>query len=459
MRLTFKLTLAVSCVMLLVLGTMATLAWRREVELFDRDMRRDAEVLGGALAHVARREWARAGEAGARELVRQAASVPGVRVRWVDRDLGGHAIWAVRDQHARPDGVLLTYVALTGPHGEPAALELRESLAGERAYVRESLRRTALGTLLLFLLVASLLAILGAYFIGRPVAALARKARQVGAGDLETPLHLRHRDELGHLADEMNVMGTRLAREIRARQAATEQLRHADRLATVGRLASGLAHELGTPLNVVAGRARLLADRDVEGDEAIESARVIEGQAQRMTRLIQELLGFARPRAPERVSMDVKPLAERTVVLLASMASKAGVGVDASALSPQRVSADVSQLEQVLTNLLVNALQATRAGGQVSVGSERAHATAPADRGGESGEWVRLWVRDTGQGMDAATRERIFEPFFTTKDVGQGTGLGLSVSYGIVREHGGWIDVASAPGQGSTFSVYLPVSA
>ena len=105
---------------------------------------------------------------------------------------------------------------------------------------------------------------------------------------------------------------------------------------------------------------------------------------------------------------------------------------------------------------MVNALQATPEGGNITLGRELARAAPPPDRGGDPATWVRLWVRDSGSGMDEATARRVFEPFFTTKDVGRGTGLGLSVSYGIVREHGGWIDVKSAPGQGSTFSVWLP---
>src|SRR5204863_590761 len=126
----------------------------------------------------------------------------------------------------------------------------------------------------------------------------AQKARRVGTGDLSGPLHLRQRDELGELANEINLMCERLAEERGAREQATEQLRHADRLTTVGKLASGLAHELGTPLNVVRGRAKLIVDHEVEGKEVTDSARIVVEQAERMTALIRQLLDFARPRAP-----------------------------------------------------------------------------------------------------------------------------------------------------------------
>jgi two-component system NtrC family sensor kinase len=294
-------------------------------------------------------------------------------------------------------------------------------------------------------------------FIGRPVSRLAEKARRVGTGDLSGPLVLAQRDELGQLATEINLMCERLAAERSAREAATEQLRHADRLTTVGKLASGLAHELGTPLNVVQGRARLIRDREVEGDEAIESARIVLEQSERMTKLIRQLLDFARPRPLQKASLLVPVLVDRVCELVATIARKSSVQLRASNLDePLRVEADEGQLHQVLTNLVINALHASPEGGTVHIVSRIAAATPPPHVDTQASEWVAIEVRDEGVGMDAETRERIFEPFFTTKDVGEGTGLGLSVSWGIVREHGGWIDVVSEPGTGSTFTVWLP---
>jgi signal transduction histidine kinase len=475
MHLTRKLLLAVSSVVMLVLSGMAALAFRREVRLFDADMRHDARVLAASLARAAEHAWKLEDEHAAMQVAQSTVDLDGgVRIRWVRLDaapgspleatrreaaaaaLASGDIVTRRDEHAGRSGALFTYAAVHGPRGEPAALELAESLADEHTYVRTSLLRTALGALVLFALVAGSLTVLGLWLIGRPIAALVDKARRVGAGDLTTPLVLAQRDELGQLAHEMNLMGERLAAEISAHQLATEQLRHADRLTTVGKLASGLAHELGTPLNVVGALAHQIAGREVEGDELVEDARAIEEQAQRMTRLIQELLGFARPRPPERTEVHLDELVRHTVLLLAPMATRAGVQVDLTRVAALATAADASQLQQVLTNLLVNALQATPEGGTITLGCERAEATPPPDRGGDRRAWVKLWVRDSGHGMDASTAKRVFEPFFTTKDVGQGTGLGLSVSYGIVREHGGWIDVVSTPGQGSTFAIWLP---
>jgi signal transduction histidine kinase len=142
--------------------------------------------------------------------------------------------------------------------------------------------------------------------------------------------------------------------------------------------------------------------------------------------------------------------------MLTAMATKAGVSLDLQTGEKTVASfADGGQIEQALTNLIVNAIQATPPGGsiRVEVGQERA--TPPADHGGTLGEYLFLSVADTGKGMDAETMSRIFEPFFTTKNVGEGTGLGLSVTYGIARDHGGWIDVESKPGAGSRFTIRL----
>jgi signal transduction histidine kinase len=299
-------------------------------------------------------------------------------------------------------------------------------------------------------------------FIGRPISRLAAKARRVGLGDLSGPLHLEQRDELGELANEINLMCDRLSEESRAREQATEQLRHADRLTTVGKLASGLAHELGTPLNVVSGRAKLIANKEVEGQDVEDSARIVVEQAERMTALIRQLLDFARPRVLHKAPVNVATVASRVCQLVATIARTHNVTlVPPTANDALRVSADDGQLTQVLTNLVVNGIQATPPGGSVRIEAQIVDQTPPpyVDAKGESSRWMAIEVIDTGAGFDEATRARVFEPFYTTKDIGEGTGLGLSVSWGLVREHGGWIDVVSEPQKGSTFTVYLPMGA
>jgi signal transduction histidine kinase len=347
----------------------------------------------------------------------------------------------------------------------PAAVELSEPLAALQRHTRDSVLQTSVVMALFLASSAVAVALLGIAFIGRPMQKLVEKTRRVGAGDLGGPLQLRGHDELAELGRSMNAMCEQLAaarvreeRAARAREQALEQLRHADRLRTVGSLASGLAHELGTPLNVVLGRAEMIAADPEAPEEAREGARIVAEQSRRMSTILRQLLDFARRRPAHREPVDLRALARETVELLRPAARKRSVDLRlVEGMDPGRVSADAGQLQQVLTNLLLNALQASPEGSRVelSLGRERAH--PPHGLDGSEGEHAVLRVEDQGHGIAPAHLAHVFDPFFTTKDVGEGTGLGLSVSYGIVRDHGGWIEVESEPGHGAVFRVLLPV--
>jgi signal transduction histidine kinase len=196
----------------------------------------------------------------------------------------------------------------------------------------------------------------------------------------------------------------------------------------------------------------------VQGAEAREGALVIEAQAGHMTGIIRQLLDFARRRHPHRAPVPVEALLEHAQGLLRSLAGQRGVELSHAPAPGLVVEADAGQLQQVLTNLVVNALHATPLGGRVRLSATCVRATPPADVGGAEAEWVRLDVEDSGRGIPPEVLPHIFEPFFTTKDVGEGSGLGLSVSYGLVQDHGGWIAAQSWLGTGSRFSVFLPMT-
>jgi signal transduction histidine kinase len=245
--------------------------------------------------------------------------------------------------------------------------------------------------------------------------------------------------------------------EAAKRLAAVEQLRHADRLATVGKLASGIAHELGTPLNVIHARARLIATGDASGEEAVQNAKVLVQESERITRIIRQLLDFARRRHPVKRKEDVAQMGGEVVRLLKTLAKNAEVGLDAPDGAPTLwAEIDHQQVLQVLTNLVVNAIQATPKGGAVTVSATGVELKPPPDVGGSAGRYARVDVVDSGSGIPADVLPHVFEPFFTTKAVGEGTGLGLSVAWGLARDHGGWIGVESTLGKGSKFSLYLP---
>jgi signal transduction histidine kinase len=228
----------------------------------------------------------------------------------------------------------------------------------------------------------------------------------------------------------------------------------------VGRLASSVAHELGTPLNVVSGRARLILEN---AGEAETHARIVVDQADRMTKIIRQLLDYARRRPPQKEEQDLGKLASDVLPLLGTLASKKQVEMRFhNEAGPAMVIADLTQVQQALTNLIVNAIQASAPGGKVDVTLRSARGRRPhrgrddLDGAGASIDGFELNVRDYGPGMPPDVLARVFEPFFTTKPVGESTGLGLSVAQDIVEEHGGWLAAESEPGRGSRFVLFLP---
>jgi signal transduction histidine kinase len=274
-------------------------------------------------------------------------------------------------------------------------------------------------------------------------------------------LAVPQRDEIGVLAHELDTMCAQLEEAVDARAAALVRLQHADRLATVGQLASGVAHELGTPLNTVALRAKISEDPDLSPERRRTNASIMVEECTRMASIIRQLLDFARPTKVERSPVWLPDIVENAVRLLDPVAHKAHVLLEAQPYhgdTSMHVQGNAHQLIQVVTNLLVNAIHAQPDGGHVHL---RIRNVSEGKSGLPEGAppMVRLDVIDQGMGIAQENLPHVFDPFFTTKEVGQGTGLGLSVAYGIVRDHGGWVDVRSVVGVGTTFSVYLPLAA
>jgi len=225
-----------------------------------------------------------------------------------------------------------------------------------------------------------------------------------------------------------------------------EQLRHADRLATLGQLAAGVAHELNEPLEGVLGFAQLVRKSDGLSQQAGKDIEKIENAALHAREVVKKLLIFARQMPAHKTLLNLNQVVEEGLYFLESRCEKEGIEVVRDlAEELAEITADPSQLNQVLVNLVVNSLQAMTAGGRLTI------------RTRDKKDSVLLIVEDTGTGMDEETLKQIFLPFFTTKEVGQGTGLGLAVVHGIVSAHGGTIEVESKKGKGSRFTVKLPL--
>lgn len=371
--------------------------------------------------------------------------------------------------------ILTVYRPVGDGRGAIGALELTGSL--------DALDDEAQRTILQNLAVLGIAAVIGlamAYFAGDrwiavPLERLIDKTRRIGQGDLASPVDIRTHDELQELGRSMNEMCDRIAaqqdairRETAEKLAATDQLRHADRLKTVGRLAAGIAHELGTPLNVVTGRAGMIASGGLSPEAMRSNAIVIKQESERIAQIVRGLLDFARRKPAQRIEFDLADLVRRTATLLEPLAQKADVTIETAADDSVRVVGDAGQIQQALTNLVMNAVQASKPGAAVRVAVEEKMldpAALPSiglrvgtlpEPGSASREYVFLAVEDQGVGIEPENLAHLVEPFFTTKDVGEGTGLGLSIVYGIVQDHGGWLEVDSTSGAGSTFRIVLP---
>jgi signal transduction histidine kinase len=312
--------------------------------------------------------------------------------------------------------------------------------------------------------------VLGAIFLARitaqPVVRLLRAARDVGRGNLETKVEVATEDELAELATAFNEMTARLQSvyagleaEVRSR---TEELRRREqelererRLAAVGRLAAGVAHEVSNPLTVIAGAAEGLRDRAkdpallaVEGfADFPDYLETIESEAYRLKRVVRRLLDFSRQKPTVLVPFDLAHVVSDAASLarLDPRAREHPIRLVLAEGGPLAVKGDPDALKEALLNLLFNALAAVQGGGDVEA------------RAGRDPEAVWVEVEDTGVGIAPQDLDRLFEPFFTTKEASGGTGLGLALVYGTVERHGGTIQARSAgPAQGAVFRISLP---
>ena len=286
--------------------------------------------------------------------------------------------------------------------------------------------------------------------VGRRIEAFSQTMSQVEAGNLSARVPESARDELGRLGESFNAMVARLAdaqQQLEDRHA--EEIRRAEHLASLGKLAAGIAHEINNPLAGMQNCLRTLVKGTRDEDQRVQYLGMLLEGLGRIGRTVRQLLDFAREAKPQLVQTRLRALLRRCLTLMEHQSAARQVSFS---LAPDghlpEIQADPHQIEQVFMNILMNAVDAMPEGGRVTVSTNR-------QERGES-PFVEVHIADTGVGIPPEDLPRIFDPFFTTKDVGKATGLGLSVSYGIVRAHGGFIEVKSEVGAGTTFTVALP---
>ena len=332
-------------------------------------------------------------------------------------------------------------------------------VAQEWSDLHEDLRRRVVDSVLAGAVAVTLIAVLiplvSRRYVSQPLAELSRRisefsteaeTRSDSGGD-EVKLLT---EEFQRLDQQLATAQLRLRDESERKLELERRLRHSDKLATIGTLASGLAHEIGTPLNVIRGRAEHLLHTDSNSLKTADGLEIIVSQIDRITKIVRMLLDFSSRRELARHPRDVREIIDATLNLLQTEAQKRRVLVIADVpAEPLMVKCEAGQLQQVFINLAINALDAmSEAGGTFRITAEKGSPGQP--------QYLRLLFEDSGSGVADGDRERIFDPFFTTKEPGKGTGMGLAISQSIVREHDGAIEVERGP-TGARFVVTLPL--
>ncbi|NOX25377.1 MAG: HAMP domain-containing protein [Deltaproteobacteria bacterium] len=483
MKLAQRIYLYLGGIFILAMTIFGVISYQREVRELETSSIHDVVLLGRGFAAAVGIVWQRGGEAQALKTIAEANDDKSrIRVRWVWLDdtsipcycpaVSSRNLRGLRSRSflirrgRRVDGVdaLFAYFPVHTNSFRRGALELSESLASLHRQSRVNAWRLSMAALLILIVVGILMRYVGLRMVGQRMQKLVNFARQIGRGDLQKRLLISGKDEIAELCAEMNQMAARLqeaeqraAAENVARISALEQLRHTDRLATLGKLSSGMAHELGTPLNVVSGRARLMEDGGLEQAEIVENARIIQQQTTRMTKIMRQMLDYAHRTTPHRNRANIRQLLEQVVGMLHVGYSK-GAEIEFTGLEkPPDIYVDYSQIQQVLMNLMMNGLQAMPHGGVLTISLAVGVNNPPDSDRYRPAAYLSVAVIDSGPGIDAELLPQIFEPFFTTKGVGKGTGLGLSIAREIVQEHRGWILARNVEGRGACFTIYLPV--
>ncbi len=458
--------------------------YEAQIEQFDRDMSENAKEIGKIMAEMVSRAWVESGADQAIRLIDAANrgdQLLAVHWVWLDEAMREHGLRNPEllkiEAAGLPQSISFigldekrtrqrfTFVPVDVPGDRRGGLLLIQSLAPLTEHTQRLLIRFLVTSALLALISGVILYCLVDIKIKRPLEKLSRKAIEIGKGNLDADLEIKGDDELAGLARIMNDMCTRLLIaqekihfENLARLRTLEQLRHTEKLSTVGQIAAGIAHEIGTPLNVVDGRAKMIITEDLNREEIVGCARIIKAQAERITLIIRQLLDFSRKKwTIVRTRENVGTLLQQVFHLLTPIATKQKVTLQLRIQPEAKVecSVDGQQLQQVFMNVIMNGIQASCAGGAVLVEIGNIHLKSMLHTDDQIREFLRVDISDEGEGIPPENLEKIFTPFFTTKSVGLGTGLGLSVAQELLEEHDGWIEVENRQPRGARFSIFL----
>lgn len=470
--------------MIALIGIDEFLNFQTEIEQYENDMIINAIQNGKSISGMVAHTWKENGQEKSLELIADASDAGTIKIRWVWpeellRSFTGNStekeqlrkivhgeIVSLKMQQNDGSFFRYTYVPVDLGKKEPGALELTQTLLPFKEFSKNMLGRAVTISLMLSIICGSILYFYIDRKIGTPLKSLMSQAKRIGEGDFRASNAISGNDELVELAKTMNDMCSRLLIakekikfEYTTRLKTLEQLRYTERLSSFGVISAEIAHELGTPLNVVDGRAKMIIQEELKPEDIDDCARIIKSQAERMTVIIRQLLDFTRRPKQHISSENLAFLIKQVFQLLHPMASKQRVSFKLKQTEDTEVvlRADFAQLQQVLVNLLMNSVQAMPEGGKVDVSLANVMLSTMTSDDRIQQKYMQLRIQDEGEGICKENLEHVFTPFFTTKTIGTGTGLGLSIAHGIVEEHGGWIDIESSLQSGACFTIYLPM--
>jgi len=357
---------------------------------------------------------------------------------WIDRAFVVNnwyisAYEPIRDVNAKIIGVL--YVGI-----------LEEKFIDMRKWAVAMFSGITLAGMIIALVISSFLA----KGILQPIKHLVFASQQLAKGNLKYEVRLKSKDEIGELGETFNLMASSLKqRDEQLKEYTQQQIMKSERLATLGQLAAGVAHEINNPLGAVLMYTNLALE-DLEGKDVLrKNLEKAVTEASRCKDIVKGLLDFARQTEPRVEESDVNETLERTLGVVENQALFQNIKIT-KVICPSlpKVSIDVGQIQQVFTNIVLNAAEAMEGKGELTLTTRMA----------PDNEYIEIEFADTGCGIPPENQDKVFDPFFTTKEVGQGTGLGLAVSHGIIARHKGAIEVKSEPGKGTSFIIRLPLN-
>ena len=300
---------------------------------------------------------------------------------------------------------------------------------------------------LVLMLVAALFGVIVARRITRPLEGLSKAVRKIAKGDFDVNVAITSKDEIGELSTSFNNMAGELKQRESSLKKARRALVQSEKMAAVGTLSAGLAHEVKNPLSAVLGYAQLSKRKLDQPEALLKHLDTIETETRRCNEIIGNLMQFSRQEKGEHSEISVNEVVQKSIAIVDHQLSLKDVRIGSElAEDIPPISGNANQLQQVLMNLMINAQQAIgESGGTVDLATY------------VEGDFVFITVSDTGPGIDKDVAAKVFEPFYTTKPAGQGTGLGLSVTYGIIQDHAGEISVKRADSGGAKFVIKLPL--